>query len=125
MIGMPPFLPRLKFSLRTFFVVVTLLCLPCVWIGYQLNWIRERREARHWLEAHEQMYIRARDAVDSVLPEPAPAGLDLLGEEGVAYISLFPTEEHPFDRQEKLAELSRIFPEASYFEEVKAGDKPE
>jgi hypothetical protein len=120
---MARFRPRLKFSLRTLLVGVTLLCLPCFWVGYQLNWIRERNAARRWLEANGQSYIRARDAVDSVMPEPAPSGLDLFGEEGVASILLFPTTEHPFDRQEKKTELSRLFPEASYFEEVKEGDR--
>jgi hypothetical protein len=32
---------RLRFSLRTLFVVVTV---GCVWIGYSLNWIRQRHE---------------------------------------------------------------------------------
>jgi hypothetical protein len=31
---------RFRFSLRTMFVLVTALC---VWLGYQLNWIRQRR----------------------------------------------------------------------------------
>jgi hypothetical protein len=30
-----------RFSLRTMFVLVTVVC---VWLGYQLNWIRQRRE---------------------------------------------------------------------------------
>lgn len=39
----------LKFSLRTFFVLLTLLA---VWLGYHVNWIRERREARLWIDEH-------------------------------------------------------------------------
>jgi hypothetical protein len=35
-----------RFSLRTLFVLFTLLSIPFCWIGYQLNWIRERQEFR-------------------------------------------------------------------------------
>jgi hypothetical protein len=38
-----------RYSLRTLFVVVTLFAL---WMGYHLNWIRQRRDARKWIEAH-------------------------------------------------------------------------
>lgn len=31
----------IRFSLRSFFVVVTVLCL---WLGYELNWIRQRHD---------------------------------------------------------------------------------
>jgi hypothetical protein len=33
---------RFAFSLRTLFVVVTVIC---CWLGYELNWIRQRHEA--------------------------------------------------------------------------------
>lgn len=33
---------RWSFSLRTLFVVVTVVAIPLGWIGYQLNWIRQR-----------------------------------------------------------------------------------
>lgn len=35
-------LPR--FSLRTLFVLITLISLPLGWSAYQLNWIRQRQE---------------------------------------------------------------------------------
>ena len=37
---------RLRFSLRTLFVVVTVVC---VWLGWQINVVRERNRAREWI----------------------------------------------------------------------------
>jgi hypothetical protein len=33
-----------RFSLRTLFVLVTIACLPMIWMAYQLKWIHERRQ---------------------------------------------------------------------------------
>ena len=35
-------LPR--FSLRTLFVLITLISIPIGWVAYQLNWIRQRHK---------------------------------------------------------------------------------
>jgi len=46
-----PLPPRrwFRFSLRTMFVVVTVFA---VWLGYQVNWIRERKKLRvEWEES--------------------------------------------------------------------------
>jgi hypothetical protein len=32
-----------QFSLRTMFVLVTVACVVLAWVGYSLNWIRQRR----------------------------------------------------------------------------------
>jgi hypothetical protein len=37
--------PWYQFSLRTMFVVVTLVCVVLAWVGYSLNWKRETQEA--------------------------------------------------------------------------------
>ena len=34
-----------RFSLRTLFVLVTIIALPLGWVDYQLKWIRQRHEA--------------------------------------------------------------------------------
>lgn len=36
---------RFRFSLRTLFAVVTVAGIILGWIGFQLNWIKERRQA--------------------------------------------------------------------------------
>jgi hypothetical protein len=42
----------LRFSLRTLFVLVTIIGVGAGWVTYQLNWIRERHKWREWLNAH-------------------------------------------------------------------------
>jgi len=89
----------LTFSLRGMFAVVTLLG---IWLGFQVNWQRQRQDARRWIEQHGEYWstINERDvmvfnpdgtrhhgkAVD------APWSLRLMGEPSVAYIFLL---NHP------------------------------
>jgi len=35
---------RLRYRLRTLFVLVTLISLPVAWVTHQLSWIRERQD---------------------------------------------------------------------------------
>ena len=94
--------PRFRFSLRTLFVVVTVVC---VWLGYQVNWIRQRHA------------FLARDgAYGTNIQEPAgpwgpasevtvdpPWGLWLLGEKGFGIVVVLPEVE---------SNAKRLFPEA-------------
>jgi hypothetical protein len=100
---MTRFRPRLRFSLRTLFVLVTLLC---VWMGYHLNWIRQRREARGWAKEHAYFFL-ADEPNDRF-----PFGLTLLCEEGVSFICVFPHQRDPLDHEQKIAKLKILFPEA-------------
>ena len=49
-----------QFSLRTLFALMTILC---VWLGYQLNWIRERHKALEELQ-------QSRVVFDTYKPAP-------------------------------------------------------
>jgi hypothetical protein len=93
--------PWFRFSLRTLFVVVTLLC---VWLGYQVNWIRQRRA---FLASHDY-FASGCDGNRKSLPplqcSRAPWSLRLLGENGVEEIYLPSPEEQEQAR--------RLFPEA-------------
>jgi hypothetical protein len=40
----------LRFSLRWLFIVITLIG---IWLGIQVNWLRQRQEARRWIQQHE------------------------------------------------------------------------
>jgi hypothetical protein len=97
-----------RFSLRTLFVLMTIIC---VWFGYSFNWIGQRHD---YLKSHPNVHV-------ALLPnEPlvaAPAMLWLLGEEsqtrlqvespGFAadpFLQVTPTPE--------AAELRSLFPEA-------------
>lgn len=93
-----------RFSLRTLFVLFTILSLPLGWIGYQLNWIREResfRRAHFAAEYNEEPEI----LVDLPTPNP-PEPLQWFGERGTTawrVKALSKTE---------IQEAQRLFPEA-------------
>ena len=85
---------RFRFGLRTLFVVVVIASIPCAWVGYSLNWIRQRHEVldNEWPEfnRHWRRYL----AIG--FNERAPGGLWLFGERGVEAlaIGLRPGEEY-------------------------------
>src|SRR4051794_16177495 len=85
---------RPRFSLRTLFVGVTLIC---CWLGYQLNWIRQRHAA---LEDPAVIEVET-------LPFPsAPLSLRPFGE--VGHCALVPRAR----TEREAAKLRRLFPEA-------------
>jgi hypothetical protein len=86
-----------QFTLRTFFVLFTLLCVFLGWLGVQVKWIRNRREA---LEQVSWMVGRPS------CPARAPWGMRILGEPGVARIWV------GIENVERMHELQLLFPEA-------------
>lgn len=99
----------LTFSLKTLFIVVTVLA---CWLGYELNWIRQRHEVAAGATVSRSVSSR------TGLPEKrtAPGLLWLFGEHGYVDVilrfphrvgdELTPSEEAELQRAEKL------FPEA-------------
>ena len=85
-----------RYSLRTFFVLVTLLG---VWLGVQVKWIRDRREALQWVH---------RSVIFPDLHTPAPWSIRLV-ERGVPLITVDPDIAQDAEKVRKLKEL---FPEA-------------
>jgi hypothetical protein len=83
------------FSLRTLFVAVALLC---CWLGYSLNWIKERRE---FLQDHK---YKNWPPIPDYVPIMPPGCLWLFGEKGRPRL----TVKAPGD----IAEGRRLFPEA-------------
>lgn len=109
---MPALAPRrwLRFSLRTLFVVVTLLA---CWLGYQLNWIRQRREFYARNEADMLRYCGS-----TMIGEQygsAPGLLWLFGESAKPLIVLHVEGESPEVLTpadlEKIRLARRLFPE--------------
>jgi hypothetical protein len=84
-----------QFSLRTMFVLVFIVSIPMAWVGYSMNWIRERRE---WTNRHPFL-------VGGMFPPrtEGPYGLWLFGEQAVDSVGCKPSEEN---------EVRRLFPEA-------------
>ena len=108
-----------RFSLRTLFVIVTLVAL---WLGYELNWIRERRKFLNAPGVFESTSIDTLGP-NFVIPPPlvppprAPGMLRLFGERGVVAIEI-PIERQLFDESlssdcyKEVQRARRLFPEA-------------
>jgi hypothetical protein len=109
-----------RFSLRTLFVVVTVL--GC-WLGYELNWVRERR-----LFIADEISARQRHPTsytwDAIVmnvrktPTPkAPGRLWAFGEAGHPNICVLieaESVEHLTNRdQDRVQKARKLFPEAS------------
>lgn len=93
-----------QFSLRTMFVLVTLACVVLAWVGYSLNWIRERRAIlrTNAMDVSDWIGILIPNGRPVERPR-APGGLWLFGEKGVTEIqSGASSVEH----------VRRLFPEA-------------
>ena len=89
---------RLRFSLRTLFVMVTLVC---VWIGWQVNWIRQRHEA-----------IKSSIALSFGGDTPAPWSIRLL-DRGYPMIGVRSSE---IAKDKAIVNrLKQLFPEATVY----------
>jgi hypothetical protein len=100
---------RLRFSLRALFIAITLVA---IWLGYHVNWIRQRHEAITWLEQHDE-------AVWNVdMFEPHSWSLRLLGEGRQSSRSISPTAWESRDLttfRKQLAKISALFPECEIY----------
>lgn len=103
----------LQFSLGTLFLAVTVLC---VWLGVQTKWIRDRQEARRWLEKHDCKFYSNVDVDPSdpfgVEPKDAPWPIRILGEEGVSQIYLHLHVISSDEAKLRKTMLEQQFPEA-------------
>jgi len=98
----PAHWPTWRFSLRTLFLLVTLLGIFLGWLGAQAKWIRDRHEA---FTHHFPNQI---SSWTSDNPDPqAPWRIGVLGEPGVSLLWLDPSLE-PSERER----LQELFPEA-------------
>lgn len=91
----PPRRRWFRFSLRTLFVVVTLLCvLLGGWMSYQLNWIRRRHD-----------YLREHGLHPMRVTQSAPWSLRPFREPGVSILIV--------NTDDELAIVRSLFPETS------------
>ena len=87
-----------RFSLRTLFVVMTLAAIPLGWVGYSLNWIRQRHEILSLVNGPVEFFGTHRTA---------PAGLWVFGETGRNAIRL-PSTTSVYES----AAVKRLYPES-------------
>jgi len=114
-----------RFSLRTLFVLVSLLC---VWLGVQVQWIRDRHEA---LRQHRGLENGTIGVKSNRMPNrpiilrgesaKAPWSLRIIGERGIKTLLVY-VDDHPFGGQgddygprleSETNRLSKLFPEAT------------
>ena len=100
------------FRLQTLFVAMTVLC---CWLGYEMNWIRQRREDREWLKSvhatvYEQPYGEG-TLHGAVIWPPSTQhfswSLWILGETPASVI------DAPSIPDSDVRRIKRVFPEAS------------
>jgi hypothetical protein len=84
-------------------VLVTVLCVPLCWLGYQLNWIRQRHEA---LAAQRVIDFGGSASV------PAPGMLGMFGERGRVNLVVMGRDGMPTD-EDDLKRAQELFPEAN------------
>jgi hypothetical protein len=109
-----------SFSLRTMFLLVTLLC---VYLGWQLNIIRERSNALREFEASNKFDVTTAEAYDAMFAGNSPVPLarvptvrGLLGDQAVQQIWYRGWGDAP--AAEEIARVKKLFPEAEVFESV-------
>ena len=119
-----------QFSLRTMFVVVTVLAVPLGWIGYSLNWIRQRHEFHKLHETrisslhneigHFEFTYRivetAPDKPKNISTMHARAVLRLFGEEAFPGLVLIYVSSEPNVAASRTSDIQRakeLFPEAT------------
>jgi hypothetical protein len=104
-----------RFRLRTLFMVATVVAI-IGWVGYNLNWIRQR----HQLVAEQLMLSERYQAGWAMVPyspgQPptAPGLLWLFGEAGLPSMTLLITQDEPgtHDADEQTRLAKRLFPES-------------
>lgn len=108
----PPDKPRrwFRFSLRTMFVLMALVGAALGWVGVQLKWIRDRNEARAWMDAHD---VGGLDLYG--WPREAPWSIQIFGEHGTAYFYFYtePTRRDQLTESDR-RRLLRLFPESNF-----------
>jgi hypothetical protein len=100
---------RFRFSLRTLFVVVTILGL---WLFPQLKWILERHSALGWIGTQAVYWHDVPVSQRAHFGTPAPWPIRMLGEAGVDQLSVVVEKDEVAVKQR---ELERLFPEADVY----------
>jgi hypothetical protein len=99
-------LPRrrwFQFGLRTMFVVVTLFAMALAWVGYSLNWVRQR----------QRFLSDPRMCVVAEQGKNCWGLLWLFGESSFSKVSLATHSKLPHATEDDVTLARRLFPEAT------------
>jgi hypothetical protein len=105
----PP-MPRrwFRFSLRTMFVLVTMLC---VWLEYHLNWIRERRELLSSLPSEREPSANTEFRYETCFTR-LPLSLKVLGEHPHDNLTIYFSDSRKPLTEAQLERIRGLFPES-------------
>ena len=96
----------LRFGLRTLFIVVSL---ACCWLSWQVKIVHDRRVLRKWIDQNEVIWT---GTIQLTVPTPSLSWIrTFLGDELESWPLRFRSD---VDR-EKLQEVKRVFPEATFW----------
>jgi hypothetical protein len=95
-----------RFSLRMLFLLVALVA---IWLGYHLNWIRQRHAARAWVKGQAEYFDDVPVQQGAFPGAHAPWRIRMLGEDGVTSIWVVVRKEAVDPEQQR---LEGLFPEA-------------
>ena len=100
-----------RFSLRTLFVLVTLVA---CWLGWQMKFIRDRKEMRAWIVANggnignsDDLFFDDPFGESEVSARQVSWLRHLLGDKGVDYIELSSEHSEPVCQR-----IAKLFPES-------------
>ena len=102
---------RFAFSLRTLFVVVTIFA---CWLGYHMNWIRQRHDALKWLDEHASRGSNETPLGWTSERPDLPWSLRILGEKPLKshWIGARGKERSALpEYRRRVAEVAKLFPE--------------
>lgn len=124
---MRKWLPR--YSLRSLLFIMAMSCGAAAAVGYEANWIRERRAFR---ADPKFSFVESPESSGEVADLRAPAWLWLFGERGVSFITIQVNDDE-FDGETGLKKATRkvvlrahsLFPEASIYAIDEEGDVAE
>jgi len=119
----PPRRRWFRYSLRTLFVLVTLMAVLLAWIGVQLKWIHDRHELSPHYNRTTVVY-KAYHHYDETHPyktapyKTAPWSLRVFGEKGVDEIEIDRDQSGSAQESER-QRLGSLFPESDLVERPK------
>ena len=100
--------PSFQFSLRTLFIVVTLLAIPCGYVGYQAKLVRERKAMIEQIREGKGLVVPVDVKTWPKMPTPSWIRR-VLGDEPVYSIGIEQSSKPSND------EIRELFPEAAVY----------
>ena len=99
-----------RFSLRRFFVAITIGCTILAWFAYHLNWIRHRHASQEWITAHGRVgsiFIPFEER------PPLPWSLWILGEKSMGFLPVEPNDSESLEAfRREVERIQQLFPES-------------